>query len=124
MREYLYTSVIVFLGGVKLNVTSLTFIGTPRESVSYIMSFRNVVLTADELEAFDKKITEATESCDITVSEHIAKLNEEKAAYENALTQGLYPLCGAPLVLRHGKYGDFYGCSSYPKCKFRHNIDN
>ncbi len=124
LGDYPYTSVVVFLGGVKLNVTSLTFVGTPRESVSYIKSFRKVVLTADELEAFDKIITEAIESCDITVREHVAKLNEKKAAYENALAQGLCPLCGSPLVLRHGKYGDFYGCSSYPKCKFRHNIDS
>lgn len=124
LGDYPYTSVVVFLGGVKLNVTSLTFVGTPRESVSYIKSFRKVVLTADELEAFDKKITEAIESCDITVREHVAKLNEKKAAYENALAQVLCPLCGSPLVLRHGKFGDFYGCSSYPKCKFRHNIES
>ena len=28
------------------------------------------------------------------------------------------PFCGSPLVLRNGKYGRFWGCSSYPKCKF------
>ena len=22
------------------------------------------------------------------------------------------------MVLRHGQYGDFYGCSNYPKCDF------
>jgi DNA topoisomerase-1 len=26
------------------------------------------------------------------------------------------PICGAPMVLRTGKYGQFYGCSNYPKC--------
>lgn len=26
-------------------------------------------------------------------------------------------LCGAGMVLRHGRYGDFYACSNYPKCK-------
>lgn len=28
------------------------------------------------------------------------------------------PYCNADLVLRKGKYGEFYGCSSYPKCKY------
>ncbi len=28
------------------------------------------------------------------------------------------PLCGAPLALRRGKNGDFYGCVNYPQCKF------
>lgn len=27
------------------------------------------------------------------------------------------PNCGAPMVLRTSKYGEFYGCSKYPKCK-------
>ena len=25
--------------------------------------------------------------------------------------------CGAPMVRRSGKYGAFYGCINYPKCK-------
>jgi DNA topoisomerase-1 len=27
------------------------------------------------------------------------------------------PLCGAPLELREGKFGRFYGCTRYPQCK-------
>lgn len=27
-------------------------------------------------------------------------------------------LCGAPMVIVKGKYGDFYGCSNYPNCRF------
>lgn len=27
------------------------------------------------------------------------------------------PVCKAPMVLRTGPYGDFYGCSNYPACK-------
>lgn len=28
------------------------------------------------------------------------------------------PVCGAKLVERKGKYGEFIGCSNYPKCKY------
>ncbi|HOS92146.1 MAG TPA: type I DNA topoisomerase [Armatimonadota bacterium] len=28
------------------------------------------------------------------------------------------PECGAPLVLRHGRFGEFVGCSAYPECSF------
>lgn len=27
------------------------------------------------------------------------------------------PKCGKPCKLRTGKYGQFYGCSQFPKCK-------
>ncbi|MCR4681811.1 MAG: topoisomerase DNA-binding C4 zinc finger domain-containing protein [Clostridiales bacterium] len=34
------------------------------------------------------------------------------------LGDNICPRCGGDLVLRHGKYGDFYGCSNYPECRF------
>lgn len=33
------------------------------------------------------------------------------------------PKCGSPLVKRHGKYGDFYGCSHYPQCRYTEPLD-
>ena len=27
------------------------------------------------------------------------------------------PECGAPMVIRSGKFGNFFGCSKFPKCK-------
>ena len=31
------------------------------------------------------------------------------------------PKCGGHLVERNGKYGKFFGCSNYPKCKYTEN---
>ncbi|MBN4074416.1 restriction endonuclease [bacterium AH-315-E09] len=28
------------------------------------------------------------------------------------------PICGKKIITRHGKYGNFFGCSNYPKCNF------
>lgn len=30
--------------------------------------------------------------------------------------------CGSVMVLRKGRYGEFYGCSSYPKCRHTENV--
>lgn len=32
------------------------------------------------------------------------------------------PDCGGNLVKRNGKFGEFYGCSNYPKCKYTKKI--
>ncbi len=32
-------------------------------------------------------------------------------------------ICGAEMVLRKGRFGDFYACSNYPTCKFTKTID-
>lgn len=34
------------------------------------------------------------------------------------IRDGICPRCGGSLVIRRGRYGTFYGCSNYPKCKF------
>lgn len=33
------------------------------------------------------------------------------------------PLCGSAMVRRHGKYGDFWGCTNYPACRHTERID-
>lgn len=32
------------------------------------------------------------------------------------------PKCNAAMIKRTGKYGDFYGCLNYPKCKYTERI--
>ena len=32
------------------------------------------------------------------------------------------PNCNIPMVIRHGRYGDFYGCMNYPSCKHTEQI--
>ena len=45
----------------------------------------------------------------------VKKMEDVLSATEENYT---CPNCGAPLVKRTGKYGSFYGCSNYPKCKY------
>jgi len=34
------------------------------------------------------------------------------------------PICNGYLIKREGKFGEFYGCSNYPKCEYTKNIYN
>lgn len=47
-------------------------------------------------------------------------LNKER---EIAVGEGRCPYCGSALVMRNGKNGRFFGCSSYPHCMFTAQID-
>ncbi|MCI8355588.1 MAG: DNA polymerase III subunit epsilon [Lachnospiraceae bacterium] len=56
--------------------------------------------------------------------EEIGRLMEARkksgnAGWEEEIT---CPSCGGELVLRKGKFGMFYGCSSYPRCRFTRNV--
>ncbi len=43
---------------------------------------------------------------------------EEDKKKEAVPTDMVCEKCGAPMVLRTGRYGSFYACSNYPTCKF------
>ena len=47
------------------------------------------------------------------------KLQEKQRA---VLTDKVCPLCGAKMYLRHSRFGDFYSCSKWPKCKGKSNV--
>ena len=51
----------------------------------------------------------------ITQEEHVKNIHKMQRDIEN----NICPRCGAKLVIRNGDYGEFYGCSNYPKCKFK-----
>jgi len=38
------------------------------------------------------------------------------------LSEKLCPKCGKQLAIRHGAYGDFYGCSGFPRCRYIEKI--
>jgi DNA topoisomerase-1 len=48
----------------------------------------------------------------------IRKLSQKQQQRPPVPTGEDCPLCGKPLVLRQGQYGEFVSCSGYPKCKY------
>ena len=57
------------------------------------------------------------ERCNMGKSDKIESVNVplNKTTDNSKLT---CEICGSELVIRTGKYGKFYGCSNYPKCRF------
>lgn len=49
---------------------------------------------------------------------HMTHIQQSKYRRAYRISQGVCPECGGKLILRNGKYGNFYGCSNYPKCRF------
>ncbi len=59
--------------------------------------------------------------CDYTAPIEALEFNKDDYAEEFDWEQNC-PLCKAAMVLRHGRFGAFLGCSSYPDCKGIINI--
>lgn len=88
------------------------------DNVITLMGLKNAlaygerVLSVSQMErAYEALLSSKTE---ITTQEHVQNIREQ----QRDLAKGICPRCGGKLVLRKGKYGEFYGCENYPKCKF------
>ncbi|OGT29977.1 MAG: DNA topoisomerase I [Gammaproteobacteria bacterium RIFCSPHIGHO2_12_FULL_35_23] len=55
--------------------------------------------------------------CSYTRNLHEDK-NEDSATEAEIVADRKCPKCKGDLVIKHGPYGKFIGCSNYPKCKF------
>jgi len=57
--------------------------------------------------------------------ENLQKKYQEvsKKEFTEKPTEKTCPKCGAPLLIRLGKFGEFYACSKFPKCKYTESLE-
>lgn len=48
---------------------------------------------------------------------HVDAIQDKKAEMNYKINNDICPKCGSKMVIRNGKYGQFKGCSGYPRCK-------
>ena len=60
----------------------------------------------EELCQLAEKLRSLTNKSEVEKRQHVDEIRET------------CPFCGSRLVLRQGKYGQFWGCSTYPQCRF------
>lgn len=89
----------------------------PISQLKQTLQTGEVVLTADEMKnAYETLLSHKST---ISLEDHINNIKEQ----QRNLDLGICPRCGAYLVVRKGKHGEFWGCKNYPKCKFTKQID-
>lgn len=57
-------------------------------------------------------------------AKNLEKKYEEvsKKDFTEKPTEKICPKCGSPLLVRIGKYGNFYACSGFPKCRYTESL--
>ena len=66
-----------------------------------------------------RKILQEVKCREADIGRELIKRMEEDENIENSKK---CPRCGGNLVVRRSKYGEFLGCSNYPKCRYIGNI--
>ena len=74
----------------------------------------------DQIAQERKQWTEVIREFYQPFEENLKKKEKELSKKEIAeeKTNKTCPLCGAPVIIKLGKFGRFYACSNFPKCKY------
>lgn len=83
-----------------------------------IRSFEEIKLSDFQVEAIYDQIVSINQYSEELRKDHGQSIRDAKERKYEAISAGRCPRCGGKLVVRSGRYGDFYGCSNYPTCKF------
>lgn len=86
--------------------------------VPYIKQYRDKVLSADQVSFYRRRLLEVISTTESDRQQHLDNVNRNKERRDSAVASRKCPRCGGNLVLRNGKYGQFYGCSNYPRCNY------
>ncbi len=111
-NKYKINSVIVFVRN-NADGLGIPYVINLNQLKRYLDNFNDGThLSDEEMDTIQRTLL--NHAARITKEEHIRNINATKQELEN----GICPRCGGKLVERNGKYGKFFGCSNYPKCKF------
>lgn len=113
-RIPLFSAVVFVQGNVEFieskNVYNL-------KGLKQVISQGNDVLSITQMQTVYNELCGANDHS-ISLREHVENIENMKHSIE----EGICPRCGKKMIVRHGRSGDFMGCTGYPECKFTKKI--
>ncbi len=116
-----YKSIIVFSTKAEIKVTTKMDVINSNRLLQTVKKYSQVNLTETEKENIYQKIMDSTLTS-FNKSEHVQSIKRRIKSREDAIQKNKCPQCGNNLVEQKGKFGNFLGCKSYPRCKFTRKI--
>ena len=119
LKKVPFYSIIAFGNQARLclNIDSIDVIYI-NEIEKKIREYDVVYLDREEVLKYQFAINSANITDEEIRKNHVNNLKKHVLKRELDIANLRCPQCGGNLVARVGKYGQFYGCSNYPNCKF------
>ena len=76
----------------------------------------------EEIDIFYNQILSNRIMDEETINHHNENVRHYVKYKEDLKQKNICPRCYGQLIVKKGRYGDFLGCSNYPKCRYTKNI--
>lgn len=111
--------IVVFTGDAILKyVESNNHVVYEKNLLDVIDGYKTTYLTDNDVQAVLAILTSNNIRETVSDRQHVKNLRIAAREVNATINSGICPKCGGHLIKRNGKYGTFYGCSNYPKCRF------
>jgi hypothetical protein len=116
-----YYSVIVFAGNARLkNVNTKSDVIYADKLFETIMNYKgNRQLTNQDMEKIFNTLREFSIKDKELKNQHVKRIRWNVKIREMKEHILICPKCGGHLIKRDGRYGEFYGCENFPKCRYK-----
>lgn len=115
--------IIAFSPACTLKTKSMNNVVYYQDVNRIIRKYQTKVLDETKLPEVSRVLSDENINCFKNARAHIKEIDNKQQRNKEAVENMKCPKCGGSLILRNGKYGDFYGCSNYPVCKFTKKIE-
>lgn len=115
--------IVVFLEGANLEkVETNNLVIHDKELIDAIKRHTDVCFLESAVDYIAKFLSERNIRSTVDDTSHTRNMAAAKEQRDLKIRKGICPQCGGRLLRRKGKYGEFYGCSNYPYCRFKQPI--
>lgn len=116
-----FIPIVVFSEQATIKVESISDLVYTSQLTKLIRSYSEVTLSEEDKQRIYSIITSINISSNYSRSAHIKSIKKRIKERELLVMQNKCPRCGAELVLRNGKFGEFRGCRQFPSCRYTVN---
>ena len=110
---------VVFTGDAIIDdVSSMYHVIYDTQLLATIQSYDTPCITDADLQSVVSRLSQKNIRELVDDNAHVSNVYAAKANFNNKVASGICPRCGGTLVQRNGRYGSFYGCYNYPRCRF------
>ena len=111
--------IVAFAGDAILgNINSRHHVVYEKNLLDVIGGYRTIYLTDDDVQKVIGILVRNNIRELVNDRQHVKNIRATARKVNATINAGICPKCGGRLIECRGKYGTFYGCSNYPKCKF------
>lgn len=118
-----FKPIVVFTSNCRLNLEELkTPVIYTSQLKDLILCYKQEIIPREDIAYIYNKLIKINLTGEEFEKQHVQSIGVRLSEKETAIKNGRCPQCGGELKLRNGKYGQFYGCSNYPNCRFTLNM--